>query len=154
MKFVGKGSLSFFIKWLILITMALTAVIIVFLPWVIDEYLKMLGAWCNTSARTVLLIVLYPSGICALFIENELRRLFKSLENKNPFVIENVKSLNRMGIFLIVIIVMFIFKIVMLNSIMTMLSAGAMVILSLFCFILADVFKQAVIYKEDNDLVI
>jgi hypothetical protein len=76
------------------------------------------------------------------------------LENKNPFITANVKSLNKMGILMLIVWAFFIFKIITLNSIMTMVSAAAIIVISLFCFILADVFKQAVIYKQDNDLTI
>jgi len=167
MKFIGKYSLSFYIKILLLVIMAGTAMIVVFLPWVVEIYLKIdYGTYadrartviqngtCISRARTILLAVLYPCGICAFLIENELRKIFKTLELKNPFVQRNAKSLNRMGFLLIVIFVMFIVKIILLNTLMTMIFAVAIIILALFCFVLADVFKQAVIFKQENDLTI
>ncbi len=154
MRFVGKYSLSFFVKILLLIVMAVTVLTIVFLPWVVEMYLKIDYGIYDTHARTVLLIFSYPCGICTLLIENELRRMFKTLENKNPFVERNVKSLNRMGCLMIIVFAMFVFKIIMLNTIMTMLSTFAIIIVAILCFVLADVFKQAVIYKQENDLTI
>ena len=154
MKFVGKYSLSFYLKIFLLLIMCATALIVVFLPWVVELYLKIDYGIYTSSARTILLIVLYPCGICAFFVENELRRMFKTLEDKNPFVQRNAKSLNIMGFLLIVIFVMFIVKIILLNTLMTMIFAVAIIILSLFCFVLADVFKQAVIFKQENDLTI
>ena len=154
MKYAGKYSLSFFIKILILAVMAGTVLIVAFLPWVVKKYLVLNYGIYNTYARNILLIVLYPAGICAFFIENELRRMFKTLEDQDPFVERNVKSLNIMGILMLAEFVIFIFKIIMLNTIMTMLSAFAIIIIAAFCFVLADVFKQAVIYKQENDLTI
>jgi hypothetical protein len=141
-------------KVLLLVVMAITAGIVAFLPWVVEYYLKIDYGIYNAYARTVLLIVLYPCGMCAFFVENELRRMFRTLEHKNPFVEQNVKSLNRMGALMVVVFAMFIVKIIMLNTIMTMISAFAMLVLALLCFILADVFRQAVIYKLENDLTI
>ena len=154
MKYIGKNSISFFMKILLSIFMITTIALLAFLPWIINQFLGITYGIGNTFAKTILLIVLYPSGICGLLIENELRRIFKSLEKKDPFVDSNIKSLNSMGIYMIVVFVMFIFKIFTLNSIMTMVCALAFVIISLLCFVLADVFKQAVIYKKDNDLTI
>lgn len=154
MKFIGKYSLSFYIKILLLVIMAGTAMIVVFLPWVVEIYLKIDYGIYTAYARIVLLVVLYPCGVCAFLVENELRKIFKTLELRNPFVQRNAKSLNRMGFLLIVIFVMFIVKIILLNTLMTMIFAVAIIILALFCFVLADVFKQAVIFKQENDLTI
>ena len=154
MKFAGKYSLSFFIKILLIVVMAITVLIVAALPWVVEFYLKIDYGIYNAYARTVLLIVLYPCGISAFFVENELRRIFKTLEDKNPFIGQNVKSLNRMGFLMVAVFIMFIVKIIMLNTIMTMISALAFIVIALFCFILADVFKQAVAYKQENDLTI
>ncbi len=154
MKFVGKYSLSFFMKILILVLMVITVVMIALLPWVVELYLKIDYGIYNSYARTILLIVLYPTALCALFIENELRSMFKTLENTDPFVQRNVKSLNRMGILMLVVFAIFIFKIITLNTIMTMLCAFAIILVAVLCFVLADVFKQAVTYKQENDLTI
>jgi hypothetical protein len=154
MKFAGKKSLSFYMKLLLIVIMAITAAVVAALPWVVEMYLKIDYGIYNSQARTVLLIVLYPCGICAFFVENELRRIFKTLEDMNPFIEANVKSLNRMGFLMVVVFAMFIVKIALLNTIMTMISAFAFIILAIFCFVLADVFRQAVIYKQENDLTI
>lgn len=154
MKFVGDKSLSHFMKLFLMIIMVITIAVIVFLPWIVDHYLIVMYDGVSSYAKTMLLIMLYPCGVCGLLIENELRKMFMSLEKKNPFVIENVKSLNRMGILMLIILVMFIFKVITLNTIMTMLTCFAIVIISILCFVLADVINQAVIYKQENDLTI
>ena len=154
MKFVGKYSLSFFMKILLIVIMIATFLAVVLLPWVVETYLKIEYGIYNSYARNILLIVLYPTGVCALFIENELRHMFKTLEEKDPFVERNVKSLNRMGFLMFVVFAVFIFKIITLNTIMTMLCAFAIILVAIMCFVLADVFKQAVIYKQENDLTI
>ncbi len=154
MKFVGKYSLSFFMKILILVTMGVTVAVVALLPWFVEMYLKIDYGIYNSYARRILLIVLYPMGICGFFVENELRRIFKTLEEKNPFVEQNVKSLKRMGYLMQAVTCLLILKIFYLNTIMTILTAFACIIIVIFCFVLADVFNQAVIYKQENDLTI
>lgn len=154
MKVVGKQSLACGIKVALIAMIGITIVILMTLPWIITYYLQMSYQVVSPYAKTVLLIMLYPCGVCGLFIENELRKMFASLENENPFVLENVQSLRRMGYLMVIILAFFIFKIVMLNTIMTMICGFACIIIALFCFVLADVFQQAVKYKQDNDLTI
>ena len=159
MKYVGKYSLSFFVKLLLVLLMVATFAFIVILPWVVEKYLELdygsiFQAACLVRAKTILLIVLYPVGICALLVENELRSMFKTLEEKDPFVERNVKSLNRMGFLMLIVFAFFIFKIFTLNTIMTMLCAFAIILVAVLCFVLADVFRQAVIFKQENDLTI
>jgi len=153
MNLVGKNSLSNFMRILIIITMGLTVVAVGLLPWIVDYYLKFIGA-NPCYAKKILLIMLYPCGILSFLAQNELRRIFKTLANKDPFVKDNVKSLRRIAIYLLIISACFIFKIVMMNSIMTMIGTFGFIMIALLCFILADVFNQAVIYKMDNDLTI
>ncbi len=153
MKYIGKNSLSDILRVVLIIMMALTVVVVVLLPFVVDQYLSFIGV-AGRRVKTILLIMLYPCSVLAFFVENELRRMFKTLKDRNPFVIENVKSLKRIGIFLFGMIAFFIFKIVTINSIMTMVGAAVFLLGALFCLVLADVFQQAVVYKEENDLTI
>jgi hypothetical protein len=153
MKHIGKNSLSGFIKILLMMCMAAAVIVVGTLPWVVNWYLNILGTDLS-YARTILLIALYPCGILAFFVLNELRRIIGTLTDKNPFVIRNVKSLRRIGLMLVLMFLVFIFKIVTLNTLMTMICSFILMLASMFCFVLADVFNQAVIYKQDIDLTI
>lgn len=153
MKFIGKNSLSSIIKILLLSSMAVCVLVVAFLPWIVNWYLGLISA-DPSYARTILLIALYPCGVIAFIILNELRRIISTLTARNPFVLRNVKSLRVIGIMLVLIFMVFIFKVIMLNTLMTMICTFIFMLASLFCFILADVFNQAVIYKHDNDLTI
>ena len=154
MKFIGKKSLSVFMTAFLWLFMTCTVLMIVFLPWIVDYYLILMYEGVNESIKVILMVVLYPLGIAGLFVENELRKMFKTLVNKDPFVVENVKSLRRMGLAMLVVIIAFIYKVIVLNSLTTMLICLIAIIITVFCFVLADIFNQAVIYKHDNDLTI
>ena len=141
------------IGYLVLLIIVITAAAIVFLPGVVDWYMKESGAEGN-RVRTILLVLLYPCGIMAALTEWEVFKIFKSVNQNNPFVRENVKAFRRIAIYLFVIAAMFIVKIFMLNTLMTMLGAFGFVVVGLLMLVLSDVFHQAVVYKEDNDLTI
>jgi hypothetical protein len=66
----------------------------------------------------------------------------------------NVKSLRMISIMCYAISVCFIVKIIFYNSFLTIIIAMMFIIAGLFCTILSEVFRQAVIVKEENDLTI
>lgn len=94
------------------------------------------------------------SGVLALLIILELRRMFATVLADNAFVMENAASLKLMGkcSFLIAAL-----SGVRLSLACTPATAVIIIVFSiagLFCFVLCLVFEQAIRYKEENDLTI
>ena len=156
MKYTGKNSLSGVVRIVLILLMGATVAVVGFLPYIVDWYLGMIGAIdpAGGFVKIVLLAMLYPCGILSFLILNELRIIFKSLKDQNPFIVKNVKALKRIALYLFLMCAAFVYKIIVLNSMMTMVGAGIFLIGALLCLVLADVFHQAVVYKEENDLTI
>lgn len=153
MKILGEKSLSGFVKKLLDCVLLGGICIILGLPLILKWYMERL----NTDGIEVyrfLLIFLYVTGIFCLWIVFEMTKIFKTLNRKNPFMMDNVKSLKRMSIGAFVIGAAYILKIFLYNSILTILITMIFFIAGLFLVILAEVFKQAVQFKEENDLTI
>lgn len=99
-------------------------------------------------------IIFIIAGIFALIILWELRRIFKTVVKGDPFVRENVRSLNKMGIS------SFCIALVMLGRLFFVITPAALVLVAvfaiagLFSLVLSQVFDQAVTYKQENDLTI
>jgi len=97
------------------------------------------------------LAILISSGICAIYILYQLKIIFKTLVKGNPFIGENVSCLRKCGVASFLIAIIFIIRISF------WLTAGSVIIvilctlLGLFSLTLKDVFKQAILYKEEND---
>lgn len=127
--------------------------IYVALPFALKWYM-------NTIYRTssenyyFLLGFLYITGIVCLGLVNEIRKIFKTLNRKNPFMMDNVKSLNRIGGSSFVIAIAYIIKICFYNSVLTLIITMVFIIAGLFAVVLAEVFRQAVVVKEENDLTV
>lgn len=98
--------------------------------------------------------VLMISGIMAVYILWGLRRIFKSLVNSNPFNTDNVTILRRIGTAGFIIAAAFLAKCLFWFTLATVIIVIIFAIAGLFCLVLADVFHQAVLYKEENDLTI
>ncbi|MGL4606323.1 MAG: DUF2975 domain-containing protein [Eubacteriaceae bacterium] len=99
----------------------------------------------------ILYLILFPSGICAVFILWQLKAIFKTMLNDNPFVKENIICLRKMGVASFLISIIYLIKIIFNFEISSGIIFVVFAIATLFCLTLKDVFKQAVAYKEEND---
>lgn len=99
--------------------------------------------------------VLYiGSGILALMIVRELRRMFGTVLEDNAFIMENADSLKRMGKFSFFLAFLSLIRLPLASTPATVVVIIVFSIAGLFCFVLCQVFEQAVRYKEENDLTI
>lgn len=99
-------------------------------------------------------IIFMIAGAFALIILWNLRKIFQTVINEDPFVRENVEALKRMGV------CAFIIALIMLIRLFFVITPAALVIIlvflvaGLFSLVLSQVFDQAVTYKQENDLTI
>lgn len=99
-------------------------------------------------------ILFFLSGILAVLIILELRRIFKSVLNDDCFIKENVKSLNRMGIYSFGIAIVTVGRMILYLTPAVMIVIIVFLIAGLFSKVLSQVFDTAITYKEENDLTI
>lgn len=153
MKILGENSLSVVVKRFIDLIFFGGIAIVLGLPLVLKWYMDwLIGS--TSELYAFLLPFLYVTGILALIIVNELRKIFKTLNRMDPFRMDNVKSFKLMSVCCFVIACLYIVKIFFFNSFLTIILMMVFIIGGFFLLILAEVFRQAVIVKEENDLTI
>ena len=103
--------------------------------------------------RTFIFIFLFVIAIPALWSVLEMIGMLCSI-SQGPFVMRNVHALNRVGILLLVLAALFFAKCFVYVTFLTLVCGLLMLICGLFAFTLANLFRQAVIFKEENDLTI
>ncbi|MBC7765783.1 MAG: DUF2975 domain-containing protein [Hyphomonadaceae bacterium] len=101
-----------------------------------------------------LMIILFTSGVCALYILFNLQKIFKTLVGGNTFIAENVSCLRKMAVASFLIALIYIAKCTFWFTIATAIIIIMFVIAGLFCLTLKDVFKQAIAYKEESDFTV
>lgn len=101
-----------------------------------------------------MIITLFLSGSASVYILWELKVIFKTLLVGNPFINENVESLRKIALASAFISIIYIVKCVFSFTIATVVIIIMFVIASLFCLTIKDLFKQAINYKDENDLTI
>lgn len=110
--------------------------------------------WSAGQRYDFLLIFLLVTGIFALLILHELRKMFVTLNKQNPFQRENVACLKKISFYAFVIAAAYLIKIIFYPSFLTIILPMVFIIIGLFTTILAEVFHQAAEVKEENDLTI
>lgn len=154
MKAIKQNKIGKILKITLMATFVLGVPIIVILPLLLN----------HTSKIIYSMFIIYPNGILMLLIVYEFIKLFKSLEENNPFTYKNVKILKEtslislmMSIFWIADLLFMIFIInntyvnyIIVLSFLFILFFGVFIAL----YILSELIRQATIYKEENDLTI
>lgn len=117
---------------------------------------KYLGSFYDygSPATIIFTVILYASGICALYILFNLKQMFKTLLGGNPFVDKNIICFKRMAAACGVISLIYIVKCFLLFSWGTIVVAVMFVVAALFCLTLRNIFEQAISYKLENDLTV
>lgn len=94
------------------------------------------------------------SGVLALLLVLELRKMFATVLQDRAFVRENADSLKRMGKYSFFIAGLSVVRLPLSPTPATVVVIIVFSIAGLFCFVLCQVFETAVQFKEENDLTI
>lgn len=101
-----------------------------------------------------LLILFFLSGVLAILIINELRKIFVTVLNEDCFIIKNVNSLRKMGTYSFFIAILAMLRLFLYITPSVLVIILVFIIAGLFSKVLSLVFYQAVTYKLENDLTI
>ena len=97
---------------------------------------------------------IYLSGIFAVLIIRELRKMFQSVLMDDCFIPENVSSLRKMGSYSFCIALITSCRLFLYMTPAVIIVILVFVIAGLFSKVLSKVFDKAVTYKLENDLTI
>lgn len=150
---LGEKGLSAVVKYMLDLVFAGGMMILISLPislrWCFNNFF-----WTTGEHYRFLLIFLAITGTFCLIIVQELRKIFKTLKQREPFKRDNVTSLKRIAVMAILISAAYLIKIIFYISFLTIIVMMVFLIMGLFALILSEVFRQAIEVKEENDLTI
>ncbi len=151
MKITGKNSLSNFIEICLKLIFIIGIIIYITLPILLNIYIEIFNPVLN---KIPALIILYLSGIPALIIVYKFIKIFNKLKNDTPFIEENVKSLKAISICSLIISIEYIIGMFFIISIFEIILIAVFIIIWLGAYILSELLRKAIEYKEENDLTI
>jgi hypothetical protein len=150
---LGAKGLSGVVKYVFDLTFLLGALVLLTLPFSLkmcfDNYI-----WTEGEYFWFLFFFLEFTGILGLAIIYELRKMFQQINKNEPFVRQNVTSLKKIAGLALLIAAAYVVKIIFYISFLTIIIAIAFVIFGLSGLVFSEVFRQAVRFKEENDLTI
>ncbi|MEI6602246.1 MAG: DUF2975 domain-containing protein [Clostridia bacterium] len=100
------------------------------------------------------LIVLYPVGILSVIAVWNMYVLMRNVNQQQPFIMDNAKRIKRIAALCVAEAILFFVAIFMLQSPTMMIVSIAVAVFSCYLFVMGKLFKQAVLYKEENDLTV
>jgi hypothetical protein len=151
MKITGKKSLSSLIEICLKIIMIIGIIIVLGLPFFLQKYAE----WMHPQIEYYpSLAILYASGIPALIIVYRFIKIFHTLKEDNPFNMENVKNLKVISNCSLLIMLEYMVGIFFITSVFAIVIIGVFAVVWLGCYILAELLKKAIDYKEENELTI
>lgn len=139
-------------KYLVDIMFGAGIVVTLTLPWSIKWAGKYLERLAENYGEIV--TIYFVLGILALALVWELRKMFKTVLAKNCFVRENVASLKHMSYYSGLIVLMSLVRSIVYTTVAMLVVILVFVIAGLFCQVLAQIFDEAINYKEENELTI
>jgi len=151
MKITGKNSLSDFIEIFSKIIFIIGILVIITLPYLLKLYVEIFNPVLDYTAA---LVILYVSGVPALIIVYEFIKIFDTLKQDNPFVMENVRYLKVISICSLIISIEYIIGLFFIVSVFEIILIGVFTIAWLGGYILSELLRKAIEYKEENELTI
>ncbi len=152
MKILGKNSISNYIRICLQLVFIGGTLILITLPFLLNYYLQLFNLPTDIYPPT--LTLLYVSGIPALIIIYQFIKLFESLKDANPFVTKNSNYLKTSSFCSLIIAIEYFISIFIFKSVFTIIIMMIFIIAWIGLYILSELFKQAINYKEENDLTI
>lgn len=106
------------------------------------------------AAALFIKAILLASGISCVYILWQLKVIFKTLMDSNPFIHANVSCLRKIAVACLVISLIYLIKMIVMPTISTIVIVVIFVVACLLCLTLKDLFKQSIYYKDENDLTV
>lgn len=147
-----KDKLTIFTKYLLDFMFYAGIIVIATLPLSIHFY-GLYNSYFENNFYS-LFVILLLSGIFAVLILQQLRKMFSSVLNDDCFIRENVVSLQKMSIYSFFIAVITACRLFIYLTPAVLIVILVFVIAGLFSKVLAQVFDKAITYKLENDLTI
>lgn len=151
MKIIGKKGLSGASEISLIVLMILAAGLLISMPWWLKTYLNYRN---NINYYTEYLMLLYASGAIAEAMMFLGFRLMHNINNSQPFIMQNAKIIKRIAQCCLGLCILYALAVPFVPSLFTAIISLAFVVIAIICFVCAELFKQAVIFKEENELTI
>ena len=152
-----ESPVSRILKYALYAVFAVGIALTVTLPFMLDTYTVIVQDvyYMRTGYRTFILAFLMAVAVPGLWAVLEMIWLMRSIPSpEGPFTARNVRGLKRVGFIFLGLAAAFMYKCLMYITILTLFCGFLFIGGGLFAFTLAGLIRQAVVFREENDLTI
>lgn len=150
----GQKNLSYFVEILCTVFQVMGVILVISLPWTLNNYLLFKNSYVSDNVYYSMLVLLIISGICAFCILGQAKKILHNINKKDPFTFETANRIKYISYWCLPIAFAYLIAIYFIPSAFVLLVGLTFLFLSACIFIIAQLFYQAVSYKQENDLTI
>ncbi len=132
----------------------LGTILVISLPWTINFYLLYKHSIVESSIYYSMIILLFISGICGFAILHHAKKILHNINEKNPFTLDTANRIKYIAYWCLPISFIYFLAIFFIPSAFSLLVGLTFLFLAACIFIIAELFYQAINYKQENDLTI
>jgi len=121
------------------------------LPFMINGPLDIYRGYHLASGMYLIIIL---TDLAIMYVLYELRKIYKTIALGTPFTYDNAISLKRMSIASFSLAFVFVIKLFVFQTILTLIMLLVLIICGCFALTLSALFNEAARVKEENDLTI
>jgi hypothetical protein len=152
-KIPGNIKLSLVIEYTLSLLMLVAFVLTVTLPWSIPAVTRHnpgeSGFWFEKY-----LVVLIFSGILAMLILWQARAILCIVNKGNPFVNDMVRRLRIIGVECLILAAFYFISVFVVTKFFMVVVFVTFSVVGMILFVFAQIFEQAIAFKEENDMTI
>lgn len=149
----SKRSLSFVVEILVIVVMVAILGLIATLYWSIPAFTKHAPGEAD-GLFAAYFVVLLVSGLLGEVILWQARGIMHNVNYKTPFCPDTVRRLNIIGAVALLMAAFYLFTVFWINKFYMIIVFAICMLAGLILFVFAALFRQAIDYKEENDMTI
>ena len=153
MKIVGGKGLGKFIEYFLLVLIAVAGVLTLTLYWSIPLF-TIYESGQPDGKFIKFFVVLIFSGIMSILILWQARCIMRIINRGNPFVSDLVRRLRLAAMECFVLAVAYLFSIFLVTRFFSVIILVTFSVVGVIILVFAELFRQAIVYKEENDKII
>lgn len=132
----------------------LGTIFVLSLPWTLNYYLLYKHSLVEENIYYSMIILLFISGVCGFSILHHAKKVLHNINVKNPFSLDTANRIKCISYWCLPVAFIYLLAIVFIPSAFVLLVGLTFLFLAACIFIIAELFYQAVNYKQENDLTI
>lgn len=153
-KILGKKGLSQIMEILCTVFQVFGTILVITLPWTLNYYLLLKNTNVGPRIYYSMMTLLVVSGICAFCILMEAKKILHNINAKSPFTFDTANRIKHIAYLCLPVAFAYFIGVFFIPSVFVILVGLTFLFLAACIFIIAELFYQAVDYKQENDLTI